>query len=400
MTFADLAFIDSTGYHYADYPTMLAFYQSNYQSIYGADAYLGSDSMDGQWLALLAQSNYDVAALGAQVYNAFSPVTAQGVGLSMNVQISGIQRQIPSNSTVVLTIVGQAGTVITNGIAVDENNNQWVLPSTVTIPIGGSINVTATAQNAGSVTAPANTITGIFTPTRGWQTVTNAAAASVGTAIETDAQLRQRQALSVSNPSLTVLDGTEGAVANVPGVDAVQIYENYEDTSDDNGLPPHSFSVICDGGNFDDIANEIMLHKTPGTNPFAPSGPGFRQIQTFDPKGMPVSIQFYNPPDTTASEVLVQIDITTLSGWDSSSITTIKQAVADFINALKIGGTVYPSALYSPALLTGTDTNGTFQINSLEIKFIGDPDYDTVPITPAFNARANCDASTDVTVTT
>ena len=284
MQISDLVYIDATGYHYEDYPTFLSWLQGEYQGIYGADAYLGADSMDGQFLAILAQAFYDTAALGAFIYAAFSPATAQGVGLSMNVQINGIQRQIPSNSTVVLTIVGQAATVITNGIAIDTLNQQWILPSTVTIPLGGSINVTATAQFAGDVTAAASTVTGIFTPTLGWQTVNNTADATVGTAVEDDAELRIRQQVSTANPSLTVIDGTQGAVENVSGVSACVVYENFTDTTNSNGQPPHSICVVCNGGNFTDIATAIMLHKTPGTNPFAPAGRGkelkVSQIQT------------------------------------------------------------------------------------------------------------------------
>jgi uncharacterized phage protein gp47/JayE len=399
MTIADLVYIDQYGYHYADYPTFLAFYQAGYQNIYGADTYLGADSMDGQWVAFLAQSQYDTAALGAQTYNSFSPATAQGVGLSQNVQINGIQREIPSNSTVVVTIGGVNGTTISNGIALDENNNQWILPSTVTIPFAGAINVTATAQNAGDITAPPGTVNVIFTPTQGWQTVTNAAAAVVGTAVEQDGTLRARQQISTANPSTTVLDGTEGAVANVSGVNATEIYENYTDETDANGLPPHSFCVVCNGGNFTDIATAIMLHKTPGTNPFAPAGPGYRQVQVLDPRGMPINIQFYNPPDTTDSEVAVQIEVDPLANWSVGTIPLIQAAVSAFINSLGIGGTIYPSALYSPALLTGTPQFGTFQIASLQIKFVVGGTFDIVPLTPEFNAQPNC-STADVTVTT
>ena len=396
---ASLIYIDSTGYHYPDYPTLLAFFQTQFTNIYGADTYLGADSMDGQWLAVLTQSIYDTASVGAQTYSAFSPTTAQGVGLAMNVQINGLQKQIPSNSTVSLVIVGQAGTVITNGIAIDTNSNQWVLPGTVTIPTGGSITVTATAQNAGNVSAAANTITGIFTPTLGWQTVNNPSAAVVGTAVETDAQLRARQQVSTANPSVTVLSGTEGAVANVPGVTATKVYENYTNAVDGNGLPPHSICVVCDGGNFVDIATEIMLHKTPGTQPYSPAGAGARSEVVNDPGGLPITIAFYNPPDTTDSEVAVEITVKALSGWSSNYISQIQAAVAAYINSLAIGATVYPSALYGPALLTGTAAAGTFQITNLEIMFVVGGSFATTPLTPAFNAIANCDVSTDVTVT-
>ncbi len=69
-------------------------------------------------------------------YNSFSPGFAQGAGLSSIVKINGIARKVPSNSQCVVTIVGQAGAQITNGIIGDNLNlgTQWALPALVTIP--------------------------------------------------------------------------------------------------------------------------------------------------------------------------------------------------------------------------------------------------------------------------
>jgi hypothetical protein len=76
----DLVYIDSAGFHYADYPTFLTWLQDQYKAIYGADVYLEADSQDGQWIAINARAHYDSAALAAAVYNSFAPGTAQGVG--------------------------------------------------------------------------------------------------------------------------------------------------------------------------------------------------------------------------------------------------------------------------------------------------------------------------------
>jgi hypothetical protein len=395
---SSLIYIDATGYHYPDYPTLLAFAQSQYTSIYGADTYLGADSMDGQWLAVQAQNWYDTASLGAQTYNSFSPTTAMGVGLSQVVQINGIQREVPSNSSAVVTIIGQAGTVITNGVVQDINQNLWNLPSSVTIPTGGSIAVTATAQEQGDITAQPDTITTIYTPTLGWQSVSNAAEAVPGSPVETDAQLRARQQVSTANPSVTVLSGTQGAVSNVVGVSACRVYENYTNATDGNGLPPHSICVVCQGGDLTEIATEIMLHKTPGTQPYAPSGAGYQTETVLDPGGLPITIAFYNPPDMSASEVEVAITIQPLAGWTTDSEPLIQAAVAAYINGLGIGNALYAGALFAPALLTGTSAFGTFQITQMKIAF-GSATKSFQTLTPAFNAICNCNASTDVSIT-
>ncbi len=293
MQITDLVYIDATGYHFADYPTFLEWKKEQYRAIYGADTYLEADSQDGQLLAIEAKADYDVAALGAAIYNSFSPVTAQGVGLSRNVKINGLRRGIATNSSVDLTVIGQADTVITGGIAVDTLNQKWNLPTT-TIPIGGEIVVTAIADVAGAVNAEANTVNRIFTPTLGWQTVNNVAAATAGAPVETDAELRVRQQMSTADPSLTVLDGTIGGVSNLDGVTKVRGYENDTGSTDANGLPPHSVALIVLGGDAMEVAQEIALHKTPGTQTV-----GDITETVYDAHGMPLDIHFSRPTAVT-----------------------------------------------------------------------------------------------------
>lgn len=82
----------------------------------------------------------------------------------------------------------------------DTNNLIWRLPASVVIGVDGTMTATATSSNSGAVAALAGTITTINTPTRGWASVTNPAAATVGAPAETDAELRIRQGQSVALP--------------------------------------------------------------------------------------------------------------------------------------------------------------------------------------------------------
>jgi len=394
---SDLVYIDSTGYHYASYPEFLAWITDSYKSIYGADVYLEADSQDGQFLAILAQGFYDTAALGASVYNSFSPVTAQGVGLSRVVKINGIDRSSASYSTVTLTIVGTADTVITNGVAQDTLEQNWLLPETVTIPISGTIDVIAVAQNIGFVTAEANTVTTIFTPTLGWQTVNNAAAATPGAAIETDAALRRRQILSTSIPAQTVFEASLGRVGSVEGVTKVYGWENPTGTTDSIDMPPHSINFTVVGGDGTDIANAIVSGKTPGTNPVGNTGP----ITVYDDQGMPLDI-YYSEAVTATIEVVVTG--TQGVGWSTDFETDIKQAVADYINALPIGSSIQPISLLIPASLIGTSAFGTFSVTNVEAGVDGGPVGTTLIVLDKGlqNSGAQnpvCDPDTDVTVT-
>lgn len=358
MDLTDLVWIDAAGFHCADFPTFLFYFQTQYQNTYGSDVDLDASTQDGQWVTIQAQAAYDSAQVSQSSYNSFSPVTAQGVGLSRVVKINGVSREIASNSSVDLVIVGQNGTVITNGIAIDILQQQWLIPTT-TIPSGGTITVTAIAQNVGAVSADANTVTGIFTPTLGWQTVNNPAAATLGAPVETDAQLRVRQQQSTADPSLAVFDGTIGGVENLTGVQKVGPYENDGDTTDANGLPPHSICLVVKGGSDSDIWNEIALHKTPGTNTY-----GSTSGTVYDSHGMPLVINFQRQVTAT---VQVQITIVPGIGWSSDFKQLITTAVANYINANAIGATVLITQLYPVAYLVGTSPGLTYDISGIEI---------------------------------
>lgn len=359
MTIADLAYVDATGPHRPDYPTALAYLQEAYRAIYGADVYLEADSQDGQFLAIIAAMGKDLLDYATGVYNNMSPSTAVGAGLSRMVKINGIRRQSPTFSTVDLRIVGQVGTTILNGQAIDTLGQKWNLPASVTIPIAGEITVTATAVDVGAVSAAPSSITKIGTPTLGWQTVNNVLAATEGAPVESDAELRARQVVSTALPSLSVMDGTVGAVANVTGVTRFKGYENDTGSTDVNGIPAHSISIVAEGGINQAIADAIARHKTPGTGTY-----GTTAITTYDAKGVPNIIRFYRP---TVVQMKAEVTIKALPGYTTSYATLIKQAVADAINALAIGDDVLITKLYVPANLPGTAAGATFNITGLTI---------------------------------
>lgn len=393
MEITELVYLDETGYHYADYPTFLSWLQDEYRGIYGADVYLEADSQDGQFLAILAKAFYDTAALGASVYNSFSPAGAQGVGLARLVKINGLEKRAATYSTADLTIVGQAGTVLgvvgAPAMAVDTLEQKWVIPVGTTIPVGGSIIVTATAEKAGAVQAGAGTINRIFTPTRGWQTVNNVNAATAGVAQETDAELRARQETSTANPSTTVLAGTVGAVDDLEGVTRTRGYENDTNVTDGNGIPAHSISIVVEGGDAMEIAETILYHKTPGCGTF-----GDTTETVADPKGMPVNISFERP---ALVPIDVQVVITPNAGYNTDYADLIAESIAESINALGIGNIVLYTKLFIAAYLQGTPAFGTFDVVSVEIARDSDP-VASANVNIDWNEIAECDPSINVTV--
>lgn len=382
--------IDANGISAPSYAEVLDYLQTQYRAIFGADIYLGNDSQDGQFLAILASAINDSNAAAVAVYNAFSPATAQGNGLSSNVKINGISRLVASASTVDLLIVGQVGTVITNGIATDQNDtNNWLLPATVTIPLAGEITVTATCSDVGATIAQSNTLTKIKTPTFGWQTVNNPSDAVPGNPIESDAELRVRQALSVAVPSQTIFEGIVGSVANVTGVVRIKGYENDTDTTDANGIPAHSIAIIAEGGDAQTIFETIAEKKTPGTGTF-----GTLSTTVIDAVNSVHIVKFSRP---TILDIKVAMTIEAAPGYSASVLPFIKTAVLNFINALEIGESLIYSKLYVPANLSNSALGETYNITALTIA-VGAGAPGTSNIAIAYNEAAQI-IDTDIVIT-
>lgn len=354
------AYLDATGIHVPTYDEILEDLKERYRGIYGADLYLEADSQEGQMLAMFALDKSDVYQLAVSVYNAFSPHTAQGAGLSRMVKINGLARLAASYSTADVLLTGAPGTIITSGVASDVAGQKWTLPETVVLPASGEITVTATAQDAGDVRAAAGEISTIATPTRGWVSVTNPAAAVAGAPVESDAVLRKRQAVSTALPSSSVLEGIEGAVANLAGVTRHMGYENDEDTTDANGLPPHSICLVVEGGDDTAIAQAIAIKKTPGTPTY-----GGTAVTVTDRYGMPNVIRFARAVAVPPALIVV---LQARAGYVSTTGDAIKANVAAYLNEHAIGEDVLLSKLYSPINAAEPDTaRKTFDILSLTI---------------------------------
>ncbi|MCK7203139.1 baseplate J/gp47 family protein [Enterobacter roggenkampii] len=377
------ATVTAEGISAPDYQTILDTLTSYFQQIYGSDAYLEPDSKDGQMVALVALAIHDANNTAISVYNCFSPATGYGAALTSNVKINGIARRGATNSTVDLVLTGTAGTSITNGTVKDTNNVIWRLPASVTIGVGGTVTVTATCSNSGAVAALAGTITTINTPTRGWASVTNPAAATVGAPAETDAELRIRQGQSVALPSLTPFEGVDGAIANVAGVTRHKLYENDTGATDSNGLPPHSISAIVDGGDVTEIAQTIRGNKGQGTATY-----GTTSVTVPDTYGNPHVIRFSRSTDVP---IYGHITLRVFTGYTSQIGVQIQQAVADYINGLTIGDDVLLSRIYSPANL-GVVSGGNARYYDIQELLIGKSagSVAAANIIIAYNESASC----------
>lgn len=383
-TLQELAFIDRSGFHVADFEEFLDFNRDSFRSIYGQDVNLDADAQDGQLVTHFAQAQYDLAVLCAAVFNAYSPTSASGEGLSRQVKINGMRRHAATRSTVDLKIIGRAGSGIVKGKVRDDAGRSWSLPAEVTIPVGGETTVTATCDELGAVRAAAGAVSRIATPTEGWISVVNEAEAVPGLDVESDVALRARQVDTTAMPSQALLKGILGEILNLDGVTRAKVYENDSHQTDENEIPSHSICAVVEGGDATRIAEAIRRRKTTGTGTY-----GTTAIALVDPQMMPITIRFFRP---VTVHVKVKVKIKPMVGYSSTYGQLMKEQIAAYINGLGIGSTLYLSKLYVPANLEQNEVDSTYDIEEILLG-ADDGEMKAQNIRSPFNGVPYCEAS-------
>lgn len=356
-------YIDDAGLHIPTYQDIKDDLVTEAKKIFGEDIYLENDSMDYEYISAIALKMYDTLNSIVYAYNSRSPVTAIGSGLDTVVKINGLKRKAASYSTCVVTLTGIPQTVIKSGVVQDISGNNWNLPSNITIPEEGEIEVSAICTVLGSISALVGDINKIATPQLGWISVTNKVNAVLGQPVETDAQLRARQAVSTALPSQTLLEGTIAGIVSVEGVTRQRVYEN--DTNDNSeteenpyGLPAHSITAVVEGGLDADIAEQIYIRKGVGclTN-------GTTEVQVINKYDITTPIRFYRP---SYVDVDITVNIKKYAGYTDNVVDSIKNNILNYLNRLNIGDNLPTSLLWNSVLIANPDlTSPIFSIVSL-----------------------------------
>lgn len=336
--------VTETGISAPSYEEIYQYLKGRMRNIFGDDINLDADTQDGQMVGIVAAAISDVNAQAIAVYNAYNPTTAKGVALDSAVKINGITRQAASHSQVDLRIVGQAGTHIVNGVALDEAENKWNLPADVVVPPTGEITVTSIAAEEGDIRAPAGTVNRIGTPTLGWQTVENILAAEPGAPVQTDLELRVQQSKSTALPSVSLWEGIIGSLLTTAGVRRVSGIKNDGDTPTSEGVPGHSIAMIVDGGEVADIAKTIFLKKGEGVGTY-----GSTSYNYLDTYGFPNTIRFSRP---TVVPAYCKLTIAPAADYLSSAEDEIKARIVAYINSLDIGESVNIARVLASAVKT------------------------------------------------
>lgn len=352
-------YIDDAGLHVPTYADIRDDLIDDFKKIYGDDLYLGNDSQDYQMISAFALKTYDTIQLLQIVYNNQSVKTAVGTGLSSRVKLNGLRRKTASYSTCVLTLTGVPGTTIAAGIVEDTQGRKWRLPENAKF-VDETLEITATCQDIGAVEAPVGTIAKISNPQYGWLTVTNKVPAVKGRPIETDEELRRRQAISPALPSRNMTNSTIAGIATIAGVTRYKVYENDTNTTDENGVPSHSIAAVVEGGLDGAIAEQIYLRKGPGCGTH-----GTTTSIYINSDGLKNEIRFFRP---IYQDVAVKITIKKYTTYTTAVEQDIKRNIAAYIERLGIGANVTTTGVLTAIAAAVDDAlQPSFALQSVQI---------------------------------
>ena len=139
----------------------------------------------------------------ALIIEASFPQTSWGDWLTKKAEEHGIIRQEATNSSVILTITGQAGIAVSEGALFSTNDGKnFITVETKKIESTGTVDIKAQSQDVGtSCNVDAETITKIPMSIYGVSAVTNKNSAYDGFDEETDEELLERLLFKVQKPA-------------------------------------------------------------------------------------------------------------------------------------------------------------------------------------------------------
>jgi len=324
---------------------------AGYRVIYGEDINLEPNSPDGQRVAIEAQLVLDSQSFGALEYNQRDPDFALGQSLNSIIKLSGITRRPATRSQVDVTVVTDRPLTLPIDYTVEDDLGQSWSTLAVRTLIAGTTTVTLFAVDFGAIEADADTIVNPVTVVIGDQSVTNPTAATAGIDEETDQELRVRRNRSLETPQSSSTGRMFTALASVPNVTGVAVYENDTDVTDYNGIPAHSLWVVVEGGAVAAIVETMTKNKTGGKGMVGSVTGTFSEPVT-RPNGTTFTIvhsmTFDRPVDVP---VLVRLDATRKDAANPVDEAIISQAIA--ARTFNIGENLLAGDLYRLAFNAG-----------------------------------------------
>lgn len=378
--------------------TILLEIETAQKTALGAGFDVSAQSPAGQINGVVTTQLRELWEVAQAVYSALDPDKAEGTALASVAALSGTVKAAATKSLVTATVNLDAGKTLAAGAIASVSGNpdaRFVTLADATNAGGApaDVSVAMEAETAGPVVANTGTLTVIETAQAGWNSITNAADATLGEDAETDEDLRLRREVELRRAGAGAAEAIKVDVESVTGVTSVTVFENTSDAVDGDGMPAHSFEVLAVGGAANDIAQAIWDGKPAGIEDH-----GTSTGTATDTDGGTHTVAFTRPTDVPLYlDIFVTVNTDPLQGavYPVDGDTQIKAALAAWgQDSLAIGSDLILSQLYP--VIFGID--GVLDVTKIEAGTAPAP-AGTVNVVIASRSKGSIDTA-NVTVTT
>lgn len=257
-------YITGTGVIVPDTSKILQDVVDEWKEVFGNQLNTDPETPQGRIIEMIARQRVFTVQMAAALANVLNLNKAYGFVLDDIGSLFQLKRQSATYTTTQITMSGVADTVIPVGTELmSDDGDKFINDYEYTIGSNGSVTGLFRAEETGAIQAPVGTITTIISQVSGLETVVNNASAEVGQEQESDQEFRNRIKASLNINSTSVLSAIKSAIADVPGVNQVKVYENTGGTdtilATDFNIPAHSFGAIVDYNEVD-LVNEPITY--------------------------------------------------------------------------------------------------------------------------------------------
>lgn len=337
--------LTENGFIAPTYEEVLDSVEDDFISKFGDDIVLTSNSNFGIIARLIAwRETLMIQELQQNYYAAFIS-TATDTSLDRVGSNMGVGRKVaqPAFATIEVTTDGQY--LIETGETFETDDGyvfDLIKDITTTQQPDGTWKGTGIVQseeNGSMNNVAANKITMESNPDDNVLSITNPEPAGGGQDYEDDETYRARLLEeNAAKPGPTAW-GMKSALMELPGVRDVNPVENDKADADKWGNPPYSVHIYVLGGDDNEIAHTIVNHEAAGITLV-----GSKAIDVQDATGNKRTVHFDHAID---KPIYVKVKVNVNENWnDDEGVDDIKTAVADYINHLIIGKTLFLTRLY------------------------------------------------------
>lgn len=406
---AEFIKITSAGVQIADYTQVRAALIARYKLVYGSDIDLSTGSADGIYVSNLALIINNILQSVKMMYSNLDVNTASGVYLDALCRLSNVTRKRATNSICNIKIrnTGVAPVEIYRSMLfVDKAGTEWAFAGE-TFELSPSLEYTqifVVCSIAGEVVAPAGWID--KTIELNYIEVVQEQNASVGSAQESDSDLRARRNQSSGANGTTTMSALVGALLNVSGIDDVKIYNNNlgstTTAADTTSIAPHSVYVVVrqrDGVTISDTTLGTIIYErlTPGIRTVEPAVSEKRSFEYSPVQSGSQILDFAQIVHWKRSVPIapeLTVTIKPLSFFATSSLEEIALSLIEYLNKLSLSSVpteqdVTIEAIYADPQFKG---RATYSVDS--VSFTSSTNADTYYNYTTWSSSWNASTST------